>query len=90
MAAVDDTVGEGKIARMNKEKHADGVTFGLIPEEEQAEDYSSAVEAYDYVLAVADKVVDKVKVMCRVARMASWDYTEVLIWSRFGTVDDKN
>ena len=31
VAAVDDTRGEGKIARMNKEKHADGVTFGLNP-----------------------------------------------------------
>ena len=27
---------------------------------------------------------------CRVARMGSWDYTEVLMRSRFGTVDDKN
>lgn len=53
VAAVNDAMGEKKIARMNKEKHADGVTFGLIPEEGQAEAYSSAVEAYDYVRAVA-------------------------------------
>ena len=43
VSTVDDTEGEGKITRMNKEQHADGVTFGLIPEDQQAEDHSRAV-----------------------------------------------
>ena len=56
------------------------VTFGLIPEEERAEDYSSAVEAYDYVLAVTEgvskvaegvsKVVGKLKVACGLKKEA--------------------
>ena len=41
---------------MNKEKHADGATCRLIPEEDQAEDHSSAVEMYDWVLTVAEKM----------------------------------
>lgn len=52
VAAVDDTEVERKMARMNKEQRADGVTFGLIPEGLQAEDHSMAVEQYDWVCTV--------------------------------------
>ena len=53
---MDDTEGEGKVARMNKEQHADGVTFGLIPKDQQAEDHSRTVEMYDWVCTVTERV----------------------------------
>ena len=71
VSAVDDTEGEGKLSRMNKEQHADGVTFGLMPEDQQAEDHSRDVEQYDWVCTV----IEKVKASCGL-----WETAEEEPW----------